>query len=115
MRLFISQSAIDAWVTSSVADLHGDILTLRDGAGALRLRPASLFCSVLGDGEDRRRLVGKVKDEGALAALGAAAYMTSVLFDDGAYDVEPGFVAVPVGALRDEGRPVLAALRAVAS
>jgi hypothetical protein len=61
-----------------------------------------------------RALLGRVKDEDALAALGAEAYMTSVLFDDAAYDVEPGFLAIPVGELADGGRAVLAALRAVA-
>ena len=66
-----------------------------------------------GDGDDRRGLIGRVKDEDALAALGAEAYMTSVLFDDTAYDVEPGFLATPVGELRDGGIAVLAALRAV--
>jgi hypothetical protein len=51
-----------------------------------------------------------VKDEEAISALGAEAYMTSVLFDDIAYDVEPGFVAVPVGELPGGGRPFLDSL-----
>jgi hypothetical protein len=114
-RLFISQAAIDAWVSSEKVDLQGEILTLRGGVGALRLRAASYFSRVAGDGEDRRALIGRVKDEDALAALGAEAYMTSVLFDDTAYDVEPGFVAIPVGDLSDGGSAVLTALRSVAA
>jgi hypothetical protein len=112
-KLFISQAAIDAWVSSNKVDLQGEILTLRDGGGALRLRAASYFRKVAGEGDDKRALLGRVKDEDALAALGAEAYMTSVLFDDAAYDVEPGFLATPVGELSDGGRAVLAALRAV--
>lgn len=112
-KLFISQSAIDGWVSSERVGLQGEILTLHNGAGSLRLRAASLFRKVAGDGDDRRRLIGKVKDEDALSALGAEAYMTSVLFDDTAYDVEPGFVAVPVGELVDGGTAVLSALLAV--
>jgi hypothetical protein len=114
-KLFISQAAIDAWVSSNKVDLQGEILTLREGAGALRLRAASYFRKVAGEGEDKRALLGRVKDEDALAALGAEAYMTSVLFDDAAYDVEPGFLATPVGELRDGGSAVLAALRDVSA
>jgi hypothetical protein len=112
-KLFISQAAIDAWVSSDRVDLQGEVLTFRNGAGALRLRAASYFRKVAGDGDDRRSLIGRVKDEDALAALGAEAYMTSVLFDDTAYDVEPGFLATPVGDVSDGGRAVLAALQAV--
>jgi hypothetical protein len=114
-KLFISQSAIDAWVSSERVDLQGDVLTLRESGGALRLQAASFFRKVAGDGDDRRGLVGKVKDEETMATLGAESYMTSVLFDDGAYDVEPGFIATPVGDLPDGGRAMLSALRAVAS
>ena len=114
-KLFISQAAIDAWVSSEKVDLQGEVLTLRGGAGALRLRAASFFSKVAGDGEDKRALIGRVKDEDALAALGAEAYMTSVLFDDTAYDVEPGFVATPVSELADGGSAVLLALRSVAA
>jgi hypothetical protein len=113
-KLFISQAAIDAWVSSEKVELQGEVLTLGGGAGVLRLRAASFFSKVAGDGEDRRALIGRVKDEDALAALGAEAYMTSVLFDDTAYDVEPGFLATPVGELPDGGSAVLSALRSVA-
>lgn len=111
-KLFISQAAIDAWVSSDRVDLQGEVLTFRGGVGALRLRAASFFRKVAGDGDDRRNLIGRVKDEDALAALGAEAYMTSVLFDDTAYDVEPGFLATPLGELKDGGQALLGALRA---
>jgi len=107
-KLFISQSDIDAWVARGQVDLEGDLLSL--GGGALRLRPASFFRRVAGGGGDERGLVGKVKDEDALAALGAEAYMTSVLFDDSAYDVEAGYLATPEGAVKDGGAGLVAAL-----
>ena len=109
-KLFISQSAIDAWVSTERVDLQGEVVSLRDGGGQLRLRAASLFLKVSGDGEAKRNLIGRVKDEEAISALGAEAYMTSVLFDDIAYDVEPGFVAAPVGELPGGGRPLLDSL-----
>jgi hypothetical protein len=109
-KLFISQSAIDAWVSTERVELQGEVVSLRDGAGQLRLRAASLFLKVSGNGEDKRLLIGRVKDEAAISALGAEAYMTSVLFDDIAYDVEPGFVATPEGELPDGGRHLLESL-----
>jgi hypothetical protein len=114
-KLFLSQTAIDDWVSSEKVDLQGEILRLREGGVGLRLVPAALFRKVAGDGEDRRNLVGRVKDEGAIVALGAESYMTSVLFDDMAYDVEPGFVATPIDEPADGGRGMLEAVRLVAS
>lgn len=96
-RLFIPQFDIDRWMSSGAVELRGDLLAARDGAFELRLRPASLFLRVVGEGADKRALIGKVKDEDALGAMGAEAYMTSVLFDDAAYDVEAGFLASPNG------------------
>jgi hypothetical protein len=114
-KLFISQAAIDAWVSTEKVELRGEILALRDGSGTFRLQAASLFRRVAGGGDDRRGLIGKVKGEDAMNALGAEAYMTSVLFDDAAYDVEPGFLAIPVGELPDGGQRALAALRVAGS
>lgn len=113
-KLFIPQSDINRWMTSGRVDLRGEVLVLRDASAELRLRAAALFIRVAGEGADRRGLVGRVKDEDALGALGAEAYMTSVLFDDVAYDVEAGFVATLTGLPRDGGAAVLAAVRGLA-
>lgn len=94
-RIFISQAALDTWVSTERVDLQGDVLSLRPDGSAMTLVPASVFKSVSG-GPDRHGLVGKVKDEAAVAALGAEAYMTSVILGDAAYEVEPGFLAIPV-------------------
>jgi hypothetical protein len=94
-RIFISQAALDAWVSTERVDLQGDVLILRPGGSTLTLVPASVFRSVSG-GQDRHGLVGKVKNEAAVAALGAEAYMTSVILGETAYEVDPGFLATPV-------------------
>ena len=113
-KLFIPQSDIDRWMSSGRVELRGEVLVLRDASAEMKLRAAALFLRVAGDGTDKRGLVGKVKDEQALGALGAEAYMTSVLFDDTAYDVEAGFVAELLGVARDGGAAVIAAVRALA-
>jgi hypothetical protein len=113
-KLFIPQSDIDRWMSSGRVELRGEVLVLRDASAELKLRAAALFVRVAGGGADKRGLCGKVKDEEALAALGAEAYMTSVLFDDTAYDVEAGFVAELLGVARDGGAAVIAAVRGLA-
>jgi hypothetical protein len=114
-KLFIPQQDIDRWMSSGRVELRGDALLFRETGAELRLRAAALFLRVAGDGPDKRGLVGKVKDETALAALGAEAYMTSVLFDDTAYDVEAGFVATFNGDPREGAIKVLAAVRSFAA
>ena len=111
-KLFIPQFDIDRWMSAGVVDLRGDVLAARDGGFEVRLRPASLFLRVVGDAVDKRGLIGRVKDEDALAGIGAEAYMTSVLFDDAAYDVEAGFLAIPTGASQADGR-LIAGIKAL--
>lgn len=113
-KLFIPQSDIDRWLSTGKVDLRGELLVLRDASAELKLLGAAHFLRVAGGGVDKRNLVGKVKDEAALAALGAEAYMTSVLFDDTAYDVEAGFMASLQGLARDGGAAIIAAVRALA-
>jgi hypothetical protein len=108
-KLFISQGTIDAWVSQDQADVSGDRLTLRGGL-SLRLSPASLFRRVSG-GTDVHGLVGRVKGEEAISALGAEAYMSSVILGDTAYDVEPGFLAF--GADGQPAATLVSAVRAI--
>jgi hypothetical protein len=89
---------VDALVSADKADLEGELLRLRGSGLAVRLAPASHFRSVAGGGADRLDLLGRVKGQDAIASMGGEAYMTSVLFGETAYDVEPGYLALPVGA-----------------
>jgi hypothetical protein len=114
-KVFISQAALSAWVSTDKADVQGDTLTLRALGVPLRLSPASHFRGVSGPGEDRHGLVGKVKDESAIAVLGAEAYMSSVLLGETAYDVESGFLAVPLVDGPAAGAALLEALREAAA
>jgi hypothetical protein len=107
-RVFISQSAIDSWVSSEQAELAGNRLSFRAHPGALELVPASLFRRISAGQTDPHSLVGKVLDEEAVLALGGETYMSSVLLGEIAYDVEPGFVGVPTDA---EPRAVVEAMR----
>lgn len=110
LRIFVSQTTIDTWVATEQVDLAGDVIAIRPSARRLRLSPASFFKSVAGGSRDGQGLVGKVKDDAAIAALGGEAYMTSVVVGEDAYDVEPGFLAREVDDPGDGGRGLLDAL-----
>jgi hypothetical protein len=95
-RLFISQDRLDAWTMEHRVAVEGDRMTLADDGRSFRIRPAVRFLRVSGPDADPHDLVGKVKDEVALADLGADQYMNSVIMGDTAYDVQPGFLGDPL-------------------
>jgi hypothetical protein len=111
VKIFISQGAIDGWVSSDQAEIAGSMLSFKGRAGALDLVPASLFRRISAGLTDPHTLVGKVLDEEAILALGGETYMSSVLLGEIAYDVEPGFVGVPAGGT--DARTVVDSLRAL--
>ncbi len=117
-KAFIPQADLSAWVSAERVDLRGDTLVLRGASAALSLMPASHF-RTLTAGDDTHSLLGKVKDERALEAMGAEGFETSVILGETAYEVDPGFVATVVllgGG--DEGQiegEVLAALQDLAA
>jgi hypothetical protein len=93
LRVFISQTTIDDWVSTDQVELQGEVITLRPSQRQIRLTPASFFKNVAGHSLDSLGLVGKVKDQDAIAGLGGEAYMSSVVIGEDAYDIEPGFLA----------------------
>jgi hypothetical protein len=96
-RLFISQKRLDEWSVQNKVELAGERMTLIQDGRSFVIRPAVLFVGVAGNDADHEGLVGKVKDEDSLAAMGADLYMNSVIVRDTAYDVQCGFIGDPVG------------------
>jgi len=94
-QLFISQDRLDAWSEEARVDLDGDTLTLADDGRQFTIRPAVRFLQVTGSETDPHDLLGKVHDEESLATMGADHYDTSVILDETAYDVQPGFLGRP--------------------
>jgi hypothetical protein len=95
-RLFISQEKLDAWTAEGKIDLDGDVMTLKDAGRSFAIKPAVRFVRVAGRDPDSAELVGTVKDDEVLAAMGADQYMNSVIVGDTAYDVECGFLGLSV-------------------
>jgi len=111
VKVFISQGAVDSWVSSDQAELSGSLLSFKGRPGSLELVPASLFKRISAGNTDPHTLLGKVLDEEAILALGGETYMSSVLLGETAYDVEPGFIGVPTGST--DARVAVETLRAL--
>jgi hypothetical protein len=95
-RLFISQERLDAWNEDNRIHVSGDTMTLVEDGRSFTISPAVRFLRVAGGDPDPHDLVGKVRGEEELAAVGAEHYMESVLLGDVAYDVQCGFLGVVV-------------------
>lgn len=94
--LFVSQAVLESWTEHGKIDFQGDLMTLRSGEGqghSYVLGPAVRFMKVLGTDRDPNALLGKVKTDTQLRALGAEQLGDSVVLGEFAYEVQPGFVA----------------------
>jgi hypothetical protein len=91
-RLFVSQELLDQWAVEGKIELAGNTLKLLAEQRAFHLLPGVRFLS-LAAGQDRARLLGRVKSEEQLQTIGAELYMNSVLLEEDAYDVQCGFLA----------------------
>jgi hypothetical protein len=96
-RFFFPQAALDQWMSDGSAELHDGQLTLAIGRKFKLTEALHVLREVSGVG-DERNLVGRVKARGLLAELGAEIVETSMLIGDAAYDVEPGWIGIPIGS-----------------
>jgi hypothetical protein len=101
-RLFVSQELLDQWAIEGKIELSGSQLKILAEDRTFALTPGVRFLK-LAAGEDRPALLGKVKSEEQLAALGGELYMSSVLLGEDAYDVQSGFLADVAGGLERNG------------
>jgi len=92
-RIFVPQDTLDVWLADQKAVVSGDQLDVQ--GDTFELQPAVLFVADVAETGDPHGLVGRVKDKGQLAELGAEHYMGSVVLGDSAYDVKDGFVGLP--------------------
>jgi hypothetical protein len=95
-RLFISVERLEAWSAENRVLVEGPRMTLTELGRVFEIRPAVHFLSVAGGDVDPHGLLGLVKDEGELAVMGADHMAGSVIYVDTAYDVQNGFLGVPL-------------------
>lgn len=91
--LFVPQALLDKWSEQGRVRVDGKVLTLLDTTNkAFQLTSAVRFVR-LEAGQDKSKLLGKVKTTDALKQMGAEVVMHSVLLGETAYEVQQGFLA----------------------
>ncbi len=96
-RLFFPQTALDQWILDGTADLSDGELRMSGEGRRYRLADAVRVLREVTETGDAHGLVGRVKPRASLEEQGAEIVETSMLIRDTAYDVEPGWVGLPLG------------------
>jgi hypothetical protein len=100
-RVFFPQTALDQWIVEGTVDLQQNELTILSGGRRYKLVEAARVLRELSGSGDPQELVGRVKARTYLEQLGAEIVESSMLLGDAAYDVEPGWLGVPVGSFAE--------------
>jgi hypothetical protein len=113
-RIFFPQAMLDILVQLEKIDLDGEQIVLTDGGYHYTVEEGVHVTREVTTGEDPARLCGKVKSRAELAEqLGAELLGSSMLLDDSAYDVVPGFLAEPANEPKAGAPPELAVIMAL--
>jgi hypothetical protein len=100
-RVFFPQAALDQWISEGKVDLTGDELTLKPDERRYRILEAARVVAECTGLPDANELVGKVKTRLFLNELGAELLETSMVLDENAYDIVPGFLGAPIGTFSE--------------
>jgi hypothetical protein len=100
-RVFFPQAALDQWIVDGVVELQNNELTILGEGRRYRLAEAVRVLREVSGAEDPNELVGRVKARGYLEQLGAEIIESSMLVSESAYDVEPGWVGIPIGTFAE--------------
>ncbi|HEX8793537.1 MAG TPA: hypothetical protein VF765_21490 [Polyangiaceae bacterium] len=100
-RVFFPQSALDQWIVDGAVDLQGGVLTLVGEGRTYDVAESVRVVREVSGAGDVAQLVGKVKPRAWLEQQGAEIVESSMLLGEAAYDVDPGWMGVPVGAFSD--------------
>ncbi len=94
-RLFISVAKLESLTLANKVEIAGDRMDLVDLKRTFRIKPAVHFLAVEGSDADPHGLVGLVKSDEELVAMGADHMANSVIYVDTAYKVQQGFLGDP--------------------
>jgi hypothetical protein len=108
-QLFISQDTLVAWQDQDKVTFDGDVMTIKADGRRFNLLEAVRFIRLEGEGQDTAGMVGKVKTDEQIVALGGERYRDSVIIGETAYKVQEGFIGeifVRAGALETGQTPI---------
>lgn len=110
-KVFFPQEALDTWVVNGSVELDDQDLLLKDEGRRYRLAEGARVLGEVTGEPDAFDIVGKCKTLTFLRELGADILERSMIIDNNAYDIIPGFLGTPVGGAEDapssEVRPPL--------
>ena len=95
-RFFWPQELLNQWMLDEKITLEGTRLKIESENTEYSVTQAIYFQADVGDGKDAHNLVGRVKELAILEKMGGEHYMDSVIIEDSAYKVVPGFTGTPV-------------------
>ena len=104
-QAFCPKETLNTCRETGAVSVEQDRLRVVGNSVVFQLFPAVLFQAVVGGGADPNNLLGKVKDDGMLAALGAGINGAVATVADTDYEIESVFLA------RVEGEGVLPAVQ----
>jgi hypothetical protein len=105
-RVFFPQTALDRWIVDGAMDLQAGVLVLVGEGRKYEVAEAVRVLREVSGAGDGAQLVGKVKPRALLEQQGAEIVESSMLLGEAAYDVDPGWMGVPVGAFSARGGEV---------
>ncbi|MCP4676135.1 MAG: hypothetical protein GY854_11635 [Deltaproteobacteria bacterium] len=101
-RFFWPQELLDQWMLDEKIIIDGERLSITEENRDYQVKQAVYFAADVGDGSDGHGLIGRVKELSVLEEIGAEYYMDSVLIEDSAYQVVPGFTGEPMVGTNQE-------------
>lgn len=104
-RVFFPQAALDEWVADERVELRNEELLIKSENRKYRIVEGIRVLREVSGMSDGHELIGKVKSKAFLLELGAELLETSMILGDNAYDVVPGFVGAPIGAIASQQAP----------
>jgi hypothetical protein len=97
-RVFFPQALLDVLMDLGKVDLAGDDLIIQDEPYSYKALEAVRVLVEVTTGEDPHGICGKVSPRSKLTdEMGAEILGNSMLVEDNAYDVIPGFIGEPIG------------------
>jgi hypothetical protein len=103
-RVFFPQAALDQWIVDGSVEIQEGEMTIASEGRRYRLAEAVRVLNEVSGAGDAHDLVGRVKARIYLEQLGAEIVQTSMLLGDCAYDIEPGWLGIPMGAFAEHIR-----------
>jgi hypothetical protein len=104
-RLFVPEAALEVWLTDGAAEMQGQDLLLHSEQRRYRLAEGVRVVQEVSGEPDANELVGRCKTRAFLKELGAEIMEGSMVLDNNAYDVVPGFIGTPIGAIAASDAP----------